>query len=301
VLRRSLARPIAAAFIVLVTTSVRPSAALDNHDPPIVVESGDGFGIDTTVVDPGDDGAVGSGAEPVAENSAGVTCSYRPDTSNHSSGIPQWEVDAPHNGEEGAWFFRQCSDGSFTVVWVPAGGGAPDVPRVSPAELAVQAANYLPLPAPAVRHSPDRAHGRPQTIVGLETWFWVDRSTFAELRQSTSAGGVSATVTARPVSTVWRTGSPDAPDVVCPGPGVPYDTTRGSERQSTYCSTVYERSSAHRPQTGPDRDDRFFTGTATTVWRISWVGTGGAAGSLPDLRRTSAFQLAAAEIQAVNQ
>jgi hypothetical protein len=265
--------------------------------PPIVVVGDNNGGISTGVYEPG------STPEADVERAANesLTCSYSPDTSNHSSGIPQWEVDAPHTGEKGAWFFRQCSDGSFTVVWVPAEGGALGVPRVSPGELAVQAANYLPLPAPAVRHSPDRAHGRPQTIVGLETWLWVDRSTFAELRQSTSAGGVSATVTARPVSTVWRTGSPDAPGVVCPGPGVPYDTRRGAEGQSTYCSTVYARSSADRPQTGPAPEDRFFIGTATTVWRISWVGTGGAAGALPDLRRTSAFPLAAAEIQAVNQ
>ena len=299
-LTRSLARSIVVAFIV-VAPSIQSAAAADDHDPPVTVESGDGFGIDTTVVDSGVNGTVGNGAQPVAVSSDHVTCSYRPDTSNHSSGIPQWEVDAPHEGEEGAWFFRQCSDGSFTVVWVPAEGEPPGVPRVSPGELAVQAANYLPLPAPTVRHSPDRAHGRPQTVVGLETWLWVDPSTFTELRQSTSAGGVSATVTARPVSTVWETGSADAPDAVCPGPGVPYDTTRGSEGQSTYCSTVYARSSADRPQTGPDPDDRFFTGTATTVWRVSWVGTGGAAGTLPDLRRTSTFQLAAAEIQAVNQ
>ncbi|HEY8827036.1 MAG TPA: hypothetical protein VIM17_04700, partial [Jatrophihabitantaceae bacterium] len=78
--------------------------------------------------------------------------------------------------------------------------------------------------------------------------------------QTTSAGGVTATVTARPVSTVWSTGSPDAPDVSCDGPGVPYDARRAPSEQSTDCSTTYARSSAGQPRTGPDQNDRFFVG-----------------------------------------
>ena len=184
-------------------------ALADDHGPPIVVTSGDGIGIDTSVTTPG---AAGSSVSTVpASTGSAVSCSYTPDTSNHSAGIPDWELKNPHTGEQGAWFFRQCTDGSFNVVWIPSDNPPPGVRRVTPAQLATQAANYLPLPAPDVHHSPGDSEGRPQTVVGIDTWFWVSPSSYTSLTQTTSAGGVTATVTARPVSTVWATGSADAP------------------------------------------------------------------------------------------
>jgi hypothetical protein len=192
-------------------------------------------------------------------------------------------------------------------VWFPDAAppvnGTPLPPAAvaaSPVVLARQAFGRLPLPVPRVHHSPDATGGRPQTVVGVQTWLWVDPATFAALTQTVSVGPVWATVTARPVSTVWSTGSPDAAPATCPGPGVAYDPRRAPGGQSTYCSTVYLRSSAGQPQTGPSDNDRFFTGSATTIWRVSWVGSGGAGGQLPDLQRTSSFPIAVAELQAVN-
>jgi len=283
----------------VLTFTVGNGAGADEHDPPIVVTSGDGIGIDTSVAAPNSGGSSGN-TIPVSTGS-GPSCTYTPDTSNHSSGIPEWEQKNPHAGEQGAWFFRQCTDGSFSVLWIPSGNSPPGIPQVTPGQLAAQAANYLPLPAPHVLHSPDRSEGRPQTVVGLETWLWVSSASFSSLDQTTSAGGVTATVTARPVSTVWATGSVDAPGVECDGPGVPYDVRRTPSEQSTYCSTTYARSSAGQARTGPEQNDRFFVGSATTVWRVSWTGTGGATGSLPDLRRSTPFRLAVAELQAVNR
>jgi hypothetical protein len=284
--------------VLLSLPAAHTQTAQAQDRPPIVVVGDNNGGIATGVFRPG--APARTSAEQAARAPA-PTCAYRPDTSNHSAGIPQWELDAPHTGEDGAWFFRQCSDGTFAPVWIPAAAGEPAVARVTPGELAVQAVNYLPLPAPEVRHSPDSSEGRPQTVVGVRTWFWVAASSFTTLRQTTSAGGVSATVTAAPVATEWTTGSADAPGMVCAGAGVPYDPSRDPSAQSTDCATTYSRSSAGQPQAGPGPNDRFFSGTATTVWRVSWVGSGGARGALPDLRRTSTFRLAVAEIQAVNQ
>ena len=70
--------------------------------------------------------------------------------------------------------------------------------------------------------------------------------------------------------------------------------------QSTNCATTYTRSSAGQPQTGPDPNDRFFTASATTTWRVTWVGNDGTAGVLPALTRTTTFPIAVAELQAVN-
>lgn len=288
-----------AGMLVIFAICIPQPALAGDQDPPVVVTSGDGIGIDTSVAGPGSRGSSVDVA-PVSTGSR-VSCAYQPDASNHSAGIPEWEVRHPHTGEQGAWFFRQCTDGSFTVVWVPSSNSTPGVPRVTPGQLATQAANYLPLPAPDVHHSPDASGGRPQTVVGIDTWFWVSASSFTTLEQTTSAGGVSATVTAQPVSTVWTTGSADASGVACGGPGVPYDVHRAPSQQSTYCSTTYARSSAGQPRIGPDQNDRFFVGQATTVWRVTWTGTGGASGALPELRRSTPFRLAVAELQAVNR
>jgi hypothetical protein len=279
--------------------------AAPNDPPPIVVDTGYyGFGIRTQVTDPGSPGSRsdGNGAVPVVLSGRGVTCSYQFDGSNYSGGWPQEIINGPTPGVDGAWYYRSCSNGSFDLVWVPnRAANAVAAPRVTPDQLAVQAAKYLPLPAPVVHHNPDRgAGGRPETVVGVQTWLWVSPGSYRTLRQTTAAGGVSATVTATPVSTSWRTGSHDAPSVECAGPGVAYDTSRDPAAQHTYCSTTYARSSASQPQTGPDPNDRFFFGSVTTTWRVTWTGTGGAAGSLPPLRRTTSFQLAVAELQAVN-
>jgi hypothetical protein len=291
---------------VLGSLAAPVSAAADTHEPPpIVVDTGYyGFGIKTKVTDPGQPGsrASGNAAAPVSSR-GGVTCTYTLDYSNHSGGWPDEILEGPPLDGRGAWYYRSCSNGSFDLVWIPDRAPAnAAVPRVTPGQLAVQAANYLPLPAPEVHHNPDRgAGGRPETVVGVATWLWVSPSSFRTLRQTTSAGGVSATVTATPVSTYWRTGSLHAPNVQCDGPGVPYDTGRPPSAQRTYCSTVYGRSSADQPQTGPDQNDRFFVGSVTTTWRVTWTGTGGASGSLPPLRRTTEFRLAVAELQAVNR
>ena len=171
---------------------------------------------------------------------------------------------------------------------------------VTPGVLAARAVNFLPLPAPAVNHSPDRIGGIPETVVGIPTWWWVSPASFRVLRQTTAAGGVSATVTAIPVSTIWSPGEPGLPPLVCAGAGTPYDPSVPATAQSTNCATTYTRSSAGQPQTGPDPNDRFFTASATTTWRVTWVGSDGTAGVLPALTRTTTFPIAVAELQAVN-
>ncbi len=286
---------------VLATSAVAGPAAAETNGP-VVVQDNNG-GIDTSVIDPGSPGSSTPGGGTVVPVRGGpaVTCTYVPDTSQHSGGAPAWEQQSPHASGTGAWYFRSCTDGTFTPVWIPTGTATPGVPTVTPIQMAQQAYNYLPLPAPDVRHNPDRQGGRPQTVVGLPTWLWVSGSSFRVLTQTTSAGAVSATVTATPSGTDWTTGSPDAADVHCPGAGTAYDPTRPAAQQSTDCATTYRRSSAGQPRTGAGANDRFFVGTATTTWRVTWTGTGGTGGTLPDLRRTSRFPLAVAELQAVNR
>jgi hypothetical protein len=107
-------------------------------------------------------------------------------------------------------------------------------------------------------------------------------------------------VTATPIDTYWESGSADAPNVTCDGPGTPYDTSRPASEQHTDCYTVYSRSSADQPQRGPSPNDRYFIAAVTVTWRVSWVGAGGSTGSLPTIRRRTTFPIAVGEVQTVN-
>jgi hypothetical protein len=251
---------------------------------PIVIST-DNFGgaVETTVTSPGTLG----GARPSGQGTStdGVTCSWT-------------QLDGMAQGfaiSGGSWYDIVCSDGTWRFqVFVPDAAGNVPAPVVEARTLAEEARSRLQLPGPKVGQSPA---GR--TLVGLPTWWWVAPGSWQVLRQRTEAGPVWAEVTASPVSTSWDPGDGSAP-VVCAGPGTRYDRARPESEQSTDCSYVYRRSSADQPQTGPDVNDRFFTVTVTTVWDVSWTGSGGSGGSLPQLTRSSTFPLAVAQRQTVN-
>jgi hypothetical protein len=218
-----------------------------------------------------------------------VTCTWTAESA-YSQQVFQWLGSDPN----GTWYDVTCSDGSSYVgVYVPPSAGNVPAPVVLAGTLAQTVANRLVLPAPRVRHNPAS-----YALVGLATWWWVDPVQWQPLRQRTQAGPVWAEVTATPVSTTWDAGDGSVP-VVCPGPGTPYDTSRSEVGQSTACSHTYFRTTAGQPQTGPSVNDRFFTVTVTTSWRVTWIGNGGSGGTLPVLTRSSAFPLAVAQRQTV--
>jgi hypothetical protein len=47
-------------------------------------------------------------------------------------------------------------------------------------------------------------------------------------------------------------------------------------------------------------NDRFFTVTVTTTWRVTWVGAGGSGGALAPLSTSTTFPLAVAQRQTVS-
>lgn len=299
---------LAAGSLTLAASMITPSyrAAVGEQPPVVVVQDFTGV-LTTTVTVPGRAPVEASGValssravDAPAGMTGPVTCTY--DYAG-DDGQPFRET---RGGVDGRYLSVACSDGSRTLQWVAdsaptvvAAAGAP-LPQVSPAELARQAVGRLPLPVPEAHHNPDSSAGRPQTIVGVPTWLWVSPASFRPMTQTVSAGGVSATVTATPVSTAWTTGSPDAPNVTCQGGGTPYAPSTASTGQDSDCTTTYRRSSAAMPQTGPAPNDRFFTASVTTIWQVSWTGTGGLTGTLPNLRRSSTFPIAVAEVQVLN-
>lgn len=281
--------------VVLATVGalLLPTAAIADGDQPIVVVGDQHPGaVDTTVTAPGtvtgQPATVGHGSGS-SNNGSSVTCTWKAE-SDYSQQAFQWLGSDPN----GTWYDVTCSDGSSYIgVYVP-----PSAANLPPAvalagTLAQTVANHLPLPSPSVRHNPSG-----HALVGLATWWWVDPGQWQPLQQRTQAGPVWAEVTATPFSTTWDAGDGSEP-VTCGGPGTPYDVTRPAAAQSTDCSYIYRRTTADQPQTGPSVNDRFFTVTVTTSWRVTWVGTAGSGGTLPVLTTSSSFPLAVAQRETV--
>jgi hypothetical protein len=247
--------------------AVLPAAGLPARADDVTFGS-DGKGVSVTVSAPGSPGGV----------SGGVTCTYElagnDDTTKALFG---------HQGDPGAVYSYRCSNGDMALAFFP----APQA--VGVAALAQQASRYLPLPSPGIRTSPppDR-----EQLVHLRTWLWVDRAGWGPRWATASVPGVSATVTAVPVSVTWAMG--DGSRVVCRGPGTPYDPARPERAQRPSCSYVYRHSSAGQPAGQ-------FTVTATATWQITWTAGGGpGSGTLPPLSRSSQVGLRVAEVQALN-
>jgi hypothetical protein len=229
---------------------------------PTVGSGGVGISVAT---DGGSGGAGGS--------DGGGRCTYTLDTLPYPPPVGS----APGSGR---YYDTVCSGNLVGLVWVPN-----NQPAVAPMVLARRAYRFLPLPAPGVRTNPPV--GRAQ-LVNLPTWLWLDPATWGARSATASVPGLSATVTAVPVSVTWTMG--DGGRVVCRGPGTAYDPKRPEAAQHPTCSYTY-RHAADAYQV-----------TATTTWRVTWVAHGAPdGGTLPPLARSSpATPLRVVEVQAIN-
>jgi len=264
-----------------------PTSALAKHRPPPVVVSGNNDGVVQTVVtDPGAPGDTPR-TQPVSTGGSKPRCYWQ--VVYFVARLP-----LPSMPYRGTWYGEFCGGPDYeAVVWVPdKASNRPAVPQ-TPATVAQQAVNRLPLPSPGVRHSP-----RGDALVNLATWWWIDPRQWRPLSQRTAIGPVWARVTARPVKSVWDAGD-GTPALTCRGGGTPYDTSRPASAQSTECAHTYLTSSAGQPQSGPDPNDRFFTVTVTVYWQVRFVGAGGSRGALPVMTRTTRFPLRVDEREAV--
>lgn len=197
---------------------------------------------------------------------------------------PIWEGHYPH----GVVYVFVCPYVPGTnggEVWraTPPAGALP-----SPGQLAQRAVARMRLGAPDIRLSPpvDR-----KQLVGLPTWMWtpVTRSTWATRRATAAVKGESVTATATATKIDWSMG--DGHTVLCHGPGTPYSSRYGAHAASPTCGYTYSTPSS--TQSGDD-----FPVTATTTWRITWVG-GGQRGTLT-LQRASTVRVVVQEAEAVN-
>lgn len=285
----------ASTVAAIVCGSAAANAEGSDGDPIIVVGGGYGV-IDTTITVPGTPGGTNASG-PVqggGSGTTGPTCRYVLDYSNFASHPQDYPGLAQADFTKGTYYYRYCSDGTASFVWVP--NGTPGVPggppAVTPAQLAQEARDQLPLSRPTIRRSPDqdlRYQGDPYTWVNLWTWFWTDPATYKPMTQTVSVGGVSATVTAKPVGLLFDPGNGD--DVVnCDGPGRAWTQSDGNAAPASGCGFEYRHVT---------------NGTVVTrvsiLWQVSWSGTGGTSGALPQLQTQATAPLRVLQKQVVNR
>ncbi|WP_327295061.1 hypothetical protein [Streptomyces sp. NBC_01197] len=208
--------------------------------------------------------------------------------------------------KEGMWWGPQFNDDASLAdqmkcdkdpFWVKK-GETPDVPEaIKPETLAGLAYQQMQVPGTKVSLAPAGA-----SKVNLPTWAWLDKADFKPISVTASLdiGGfhAEATTTATADSLSLDPGTDDAQVLPASGRcalnsdgsiGEPY--ARGKANQTPPCGVVYQRSSGGGT----------FNLRATATWRISWTGTGGAGGSLPDGEYGHDQPVTVQEIQAVNR
>lgn len=198
-------------------------------------------------------------------------------------GIYDVDTLATQHSQTGRWLEYFCEgigavavDGFFLI---PEGG------LVDPAALAADALASIGIEAPVIRTSPS-ADGR--LYVQIPTWLWLDQTWWQPYQATASAGRVTSTVNAQPVSTAWSMG--DGGSVRCSGPGTAWRA--GLADEATDCRHTYRHSSAAQPED-------MFALEATVTLEVTWTSNTGAGGTLPAISRTSSLDVEVGEIQAI--
>jgi hypothetical protein len=209
--------------------------------------------------------------------------------------------------DEGLWWgavenpnapiLERTACNSTLPFWVD-NGETPDVENaITPEILAGLAYEQIKVPGTEVALAPAGT-----TKVNLPTWAWLDKADFkpVSVTASVTAPGLNlqATTTATPVALGLEPGTPDAETYPASGEcafdeggsiGEPY--ARGKADRMPPCGVKYLRSSG----------DGAFQLRATVTWDITWTGTGGAGGDLPDGAFGNDQAVTVQEIQSVNR
>jgi hypothetical protein len=167
---------------------------------------------------------------------------------------------------------------------------------LTPEILAALAYQHIELPDTKVTLAPKAV-----TKVNLPTWVWLDKAVFDEVKATAAVNvpgfNIQATTTAKPMSLKLEPGTSDADTYPASGEctinadgsiGEPY--AKGKAGHTPPCGLKYLRSSG----------DGTFKLKATITWQVSWTGTGGAGGDLPNGTFGSTQDITVQEIQAVN-
>ncbi|MFH8485403.1 hypothetical protein [Streptomyces longisporoflavus] len=181
------------------------------------------------------------------------------------------------------------------MFWQDAGTIPKDRNAPTPETLAAYAYNTIKVPDTEIELRPKK-----KSTVNLPTWVWLDKGTYKDVsvRADLPGTGLYAVTTAKPVALHLEPGTADAKTYPASGNcgitedgniGTPY--TRGASEQDPPCGVTYLRSASGEP----------YRLKAAVTWQISWHGTGGAKGDLPDGTFETTQNLNVQEIQSVNR
>ena len=184
--------------------SDRPESSVD-----VTVESGpDGVTIyiESETLVPGSPGVPGGPAGPGSPGSADPpTCTAAPVNVGDTSA--DWVTEGLAANPGTFPWAATCDNGYFAVVWVPTGGGAPDIvvgeppiPPVDPELVRRSALGIVGLPQVSVGASPGTG------LVGMESWFWVRGYSGGTLRGSAALDRSHVEVEITPTGYRWGFG-----------------------------------------------------------------------------------------------
>lgn len=189
-----------------------------------------------------------------------------------------WETEGVRqHSQTGRWISTFCENGVVNQT-LPEGG------LVDPVALAEQAMQSVEVPDPAIGTSPPSG----SLYVQVPTWLWVDAGWWAPYEATATAGRVSSTVTAQPVSATWVTG--DGATVTCAGPGQAWSP--GADEAVTDCSHTYTQASAGVAAGS-------YTLGVTVQFEVGWSSNTGQSGTLQAITRTASQAVQVGEVQAV--
>ncbi|MFF7313030.1 hypothetical protein [Streptomyces sp. NPDC008137] len=236
-----------------------------------------------------------AGGEP--EGIADVQARYK-------KGHPYKDFNVDKN-DEGMWWVavknpemkddpaaRTCTRDPF---WVD-NGKTPDVPQaIDPETLAGLAHQRTVVPPTKISLAPDG-----KSTVNAPTWIWLDKGAFKPVSVTASLPGTGlwATTTAKSVSLHIDPGTEDAESLPASGEcginddgsiGEPY--ARGKAELTPPCGVRYLRSTG----------DGSYPLEATLTWEISWEGSGGTGGDLPNGTFATTTDVQVQEYQAVDR
>jgi hypothetical protein len=155
--------------------------------------------------------------------------------------------------------------GGVTLV-----NNATGAPAVTPADLAQIAIGDLIIPELHPHTAPPRGH---DGLVGLPEWFWIPGLNWGAVKtKRITAGPVWAQAIAVPTKIIFNPGGGLA-GVTCQGPGTAYLPNVPLSAQHTDCSYTYDQPSTGQPGNA-------YAASVTVLWNVSWVGSGGAGGTV---------------------
>ena len=158
-------------------------------------------------------------------------------------------------------------------------------PAVAPETIRDRVAARLEPPAPEPATSPSFTD---QAYVRVPTWLWLDAGDWSPIEVSETQGLVTVTVRATPIRAVWSMGDGEA--VGCSGPGVAWFS--GAAEDATACSYTYLHSSY-------GEDDGVFEASVAVTWEFEWWINDVPQGTFGTVAAAAGFEVAVAEIQAV--